>query len=393
MSSESFSLKTYDCVGFDLDNTIIFYDVLNMSQLIYNNFIQFFIEQRGYAGKYLSLPLELGLDFLQKGLTMDFKRGNVVKMDPNGVILRASHGTRPMSKEEISNAYGPEHVWDDGKKYCEDLLEAWNGPLVSKVRSVLCYFDSVTPLVFARTVDTLDEDESTKNCYDSISSDLIAALEYMYGKEGFQGNTGGYFPALKADPLKYIKVCPESTVKFLKKLKELGKFVFLLTGSAPDFASFTSTTALGPSWADLFDLVIFFARKPNFFIVDRPFLQIQELQEGEPVKLSNESKFYAQGNWKELGKFIEGKLQKKDLKMVYVGDSAIQDVFVPVKENCCDTICISQELNQPKEHILGVSAIWGDYFNTDGRDTLWKHVIDNHAKLTVDSLPSLLNYM
>ena len=49
-------------------------------------------------------------------------------------------------------------------------------------------------------------------------------------------------------------------------LRENGKFLYVITGSHVDFASHVASYALGEDWMDLFDIVIFFARKPSFFI-------------------------------------------------------------------------------------------------------------------------------
>ena len=53
---------------------------------------------------------------------------------------------------------------------------------------------------------------------------------------------------------------------WLKMLRENGKFLYVITGSHVDFASHVASYALGEDWMDLFDIVIFFARKPSFFI-------------------------------------------------------------------------------------------------------------------------------
>ena len=53
---------------------------------------------------------------------------------------------------------------------------------------------------------------------------------------------------------------------WLKMLRENGKFLYVITGSHVDFASHVASYALGADWMDLFDIVIFFARKPSFFI-------------------------------------------------------------------------------------------------------------------------------
>ena len=53
-----------------------------------------------------------------------------------------------------------------------------------------------------------------------------------------------------------------------------GKFLYVITGSHYDFASHVASFAIGEDWKDLFDIVIFFARKPSFFVEKRPFWRL-----------------------------------------------------------------------------------------------------------------------
>ena len=54
----------------------------------------------------------------------------------------------------------------------------------------------------------------------------------------------------------------------------IGKFLYVITGSHYDFASHVASYAIGEDWKDLFDIVIFFARKPSFFLEKRPFWRL-----------------------------------------------------------------------------------------------------------------------
>ncbi len=89
-------------------------------------------------------------------------------------------------------------------------------------------------------------------------------------------------------------------------LRENGKFLYVITGSHVDFASHVASYAIGEDWKDLFDIVIFFARKPSFFVEKRPFWRLdgpvevesfngwEDLETGEyfsQVK-TNESTFF-----------------------------------------------------------------------------------------------------
>ena len=67
-------------------------------------------------------------------------------------------------------------------------------------------------------------------------------------------------------------------------LRDNGKFLYVITGSHFDFASHVASYALGDDWKDLFDIVIFFARKPSFFWENRPFWRLEGPKEVESLE-------------------------------------------------------------------------------------------------------------
>ncbi|EZA52101.1 5'-nucleotidase domain-containing protein [Ooceraea biroi] len=139
--NDTFRFTDYDCIGFDLDNTLLRYNVTSLVRMEYEELAGFLVNQRGYSGAHLLKPLtEDDLDFMQKGLMLDLERGNVLRVSPDGVIRRASHGSRLLSVDRIKEIY-PEQRWDVTDAYCSDMLSAWNGPPSKKIRSLLDYFD------------------------------------------------------------------------------------------------------------------------------------------------------------------------------------------------------------------------------------------------------------
>lgn len=99
-----------DAVGFDLDNTVVRYSVQNM---IYHEYkvLSEFLVGRGYSKDFLLMPIEDGADFMQKGLILDFERGNLLRICPDGHIQSAAHGTTFLSPERIVSIYGETKRW------------------------------------------------------------------------------------------------------------------------------------------------------------------------------------------------------------------------------------------------------------------------------------------
>lgn len=190
--TDTFRISDYDVIGFDLDNTLLRYKVSAMVRLEYESLANYLVNVKGYSPKHLLKPFVDDLDFLQKGLIVDLARGNLLKVSADGYIRRATHGTRFMADDEICSRYGPERKWDLLVNYVDDMLLTWNGPLAKSMRSLLDYFDMPASLVFARCVDTLDEEMGLtgageiKTGHYEHWADILEGIFLLYSREHFQ---------------------------------------------------------------------------------------------------------------------------------------------------------------------------------------------------------------
>ncbi|XP_017783675.1 PREDICTED: 5'-nucleotidase domain-containing protein 1 [Nicrophorus vespilloides] len=396
-SKESFKFLDYDCLGFDLDNTICRYKVSNMVKLEYKCLANFLIKERGYSGVHLNRPIEEHIDFMIKGLILDVERGNLLRIAPDGHILHGTHGTKKLDDNELTSYYGTECRWETTTLFSQNPLKTWNGPYSKVVRPLLDYFDMPAGLIFARAVDTIDEENGCKLEKYNIYSDILDALQDMFHKDNFSKNTSEYFTAIKEHPSDYIQKCSANMMDWLVSLKKQKKVLFLITGSHVDFASFTSTHCMGPNWKDLFDIVICFAKKPGFFTDNRPFIGVEGFKETEEVTDLQTNGVYLNGNWAGMHKFLQQASKKNNPKVLYVGDNLIQDVYTPAVNTTCDVVAVCEELEaegifgHSKNHTdqdLLVSNIWGSYFHRvdEFKETIWCGFIKKHAKLCIPSL-------
>ena len=195
----------------------------------------------------------------------------------------------------------------------------------------------------------------------------------------------------KRNPEKYIIKRSPAFREWLKLLRSSGKFLYVITGSHVDFASYVASYALGDDWMDLFDIVIFFARKPSFFLDRRPFWRLDGVEEVDPFTGSDEldtNHFYSQvlkqfnnekykilifqGNWHDLNEFFEYTTEWEPSASLYFGDNVLQDILAPNKfTQNCDSVAVSEEmiaegmLGHPASHLHSsdlVSRTWGSYF-------------------------------
>lgn len=406
----SFSVSDYDCIGFDLDHTVCRYKLDNLSALIYSTLCRYLIEKKGYDKEVLR-PFDKGQDFLLKGLMLDMKRGNLLKVGKSGTILRASHGTKMMSLAKIREVYGTNRLWQPLLKFKTTLYER-HGRLAKEIRSFIDYFDMPAALVAANLVDLVDRrNGSAGDAYD-VWPDLLDGLIDMYKVEGFAEDTGGFFPALKERVEDYVVPCSDAVKTWLRHLRQ-EKRVFLLTGSKVDFAAHLLRHCLGADWDTYFDVIVTYARKPGFFTGHRPFLDVaagdKPVVEGELKRFHT----YSQGNYVDLVAFLGGIAGKNDPRILYVGDNLIQDVFTPAKYSRCHTVAVLEELeaegmldcpdvvHPTRDYIT--SSKWGSFFFDDDAietgdstvsgpkriNTLWADVLLTHSQITIPHLDAL----
>lgn len=393
-------ISDYDCIGFDLDNTLLRYNLSEMVALEYEVLAQFLVETKGYSAQYLYRPMHENMDFLQKGLIIDFARGNVLKIAYDGFILKVSHGTKQLTDEQIAAIYGTERKWSATNGFCENMLAAWQTDLSLEMRTLLDYFDMPASLVFARIVDSLDAEATQPIQKYTIWPHILDGLGEIFTREHFENGRSQYFAKLKKEPKRYVRKTDDCVKKWLVELKK-HKAVFLLTGSHIDFANLTATTALGENWRELFDIVVCFAKKPGFFTGSRPFKQLDGMKEttrnmdAHNLRLGD---IYSQGNWKDIMHCLEQKTKKSNPRVLYVGDNLIQDVYAPHDYCNSDAVAIVEEMSAEgmldssdchEDVPLLTSPIWGSYFAINDEPTIWLDLIRKHSKLCIPSVLSL----
>lgn len=402
MPSPAFKFSDYHCIGFDLDNTLARYKVGNMIKMEYDIVSKYLIEKKGFSEKHLSKPIDH--NFILKGLIIDNRNGNIVRIAPNGEIKQAAHGTKFLNSTEIEQYYFNGH-WEPTDVLSKDPLQTWNGPHSKSMRTLLDYFDIVISLIFARVIDSIDEIHGKQKHYD-VWPDILESLVYMFGRDHFSTNSGEYFPNMKVNPEKYYYKCSDKLRTWLKTLQQNGKRLFLITGAHVDFASHTAENTIGKDWRDYFDIVVCFAKKPGFFTLNRDFIALKGFTETGPIcyKDLQLGGIYTHGNWKDLKKFMEQLSNVTNPSILYIGDNLLQDIYTPNVYSNCDTVTVCEELEaerkdefadiwHPDEQFL-CSTSWGSYFHYDTPelDTIWSHIIKSHSKICIPSLEYVANF-
>ncbi|OWF48503.1 5'-nucleotidase domain-containing protein 1-like [Mizuhopecten yessoensis] len=394
--AETFCLSDFDAYGFDMDHTLAKYKLVNLMQLSYEAICDCLIQKSGYSPK-LKDDIHLHKDFICKGLFFDAARGNILKLSHDGKILRASHGTRMMSEDEMISVYGTDLHWEHFHEAQRDVKCTGAG---FKFRFFENYFDIPGAVICAHIVDTLDEEEGKPLEQYTFWEDVLVAMHTNFIPSAFTGNAGWFFPKLKANAKNYLQECSQGVKQWLKDLRQKNKIVFLMTSSGYDFASLVMNVILGADWQSFFDICLFNARKPAFFMNKTSFLKIEGGVEDMPVKTLRKNGCYSQGNLEDLTAFLSSQTDTQQPKVVYFGDSLCSDSYpartyagwsvVLVLEEMeaegyhltrhdldCDDEQPASKVRQrqvnieidPEEESFLLSKMWGSFFYHEKEDT------------------------
>jgi HAD superfamily 5'-nucleotidase-like hydrolase len=296
-------------VGFDLDYTLANYRVRELDELAFRITRQKLVEKRGHPEAILGLDLDPG--FVRRGLVLDTRRGNLLKMDYHNYVVRASHGTRPMSSEERKATYSTRRLRTSAEAYI----------------SVDTHFHLPEVYLYLSLVDFYEDHGRVPDLFE-MYRDVRAMIDEAHAD-------GSIKREIVADPERFVETDPRLPA-FLETLRADGKKVFLLTNSEFYYTDVLLAHLLAGGrrhdWREYFDLVVVDSRKPGFFHeADRPGKWLTE-DSGTPVRSG--------GNVEEL----EQALGYQGDRILYWGDHTYGDILRSKKSVGWRTAMIIPEL-------------------------------------------------
>lgn len=386
-------LSTLDWIGFDLDHTIVRYNVPALEELIYRGFSRYMVSECGYPAALLNEPYD-GL-LASRGLVVDLNTGYALKMDLHHRVVKAYFGRKQIDSRTLAQEYPAP-------------LEEFCGEHSERFLSINTYFESAIGLLWMNLIELLSR-QSEPLDFQQMRTDLFGGFAFNFARfpEGF------YFPEIIAHPDKYL-FKRASVVRWLKHLRQShGIKIFLLTNSNARYTQVLCDYCLGDNWTDLFDLVLFYGRKPGFWRQKdhpSPFLSMAwnpesgqyETQSQEPAEINLDvSKFYERGNVADLCKYLESSKPRSDHHHVaYVGDSIHGDCIECKRGTNWSTIAVIEELEHPSgtEFHSGNHPMWGNYFSTvhehdEPVRTYWAEQVSQYVDLAVPCLSSLEDFL
>ncbi len=321
-------LDQVKAVGFDMDYTLAIYRQAEMDRLSIEATVGKLVE-RGYPEELLSMKYRT--DFPIRGLLIDRKLGNVLKMDRYRYVKTAYHGFRRLTREERRRAYHTRRLRPGtGRYHWVDTLYA-----LSEVA------------VYAAVIEHLETHGGTLD-YGQLFADIRECADISH-------QDGSILDEVLADLPRYVDRDPGLGL-LLHKLRSAGKRVFLVTNSGPDYSEAMMKYLLDdaldeyPSWRNYFDYICTASQKPRFFTEKAPFIEVESQEESQTP---SRGRVYTGGNITDLQRV----LGLAGDEVLYVGDHIYGDVLRAKKESTWRTAMIIQEMDDElrvlREHALG----------------------------------------
>jgi 5'-nucleotidase len=331
--NRTLNLRSIAAVGYDLDYTLVHYQVMEWERRAYEH-LRLKLGEKG-------LPVD-GLDFdpglMIRGLVVDLERGNIVKADRFGYVKRVCHGTRFLDFEQQRRAYASELV---------DLSEPrWVFLNTLFSLSEACMYAQLVDRLDARAVPGVlgyrDLYDTVKGCLDETHMEGRLKAEIL------------------ADPDRFVVLDPETPLALLDQ-KEAGRKLLLITNSEWSYTRDILTYAFdrflpaGRTWRSLFDLVVVGARKPAFFSARLPLFEVVA-EDGllRPVPGAIPRAGLYHGGHAGL---IEDWLGLSGEQILYVGDHVWGDVKVSKRALRWRTALILRELEEELDALTAFAPL------------------------------------
>ena len=295
-------MNSIQAIGYDMDYTLIHYDVTRWEQTMYD-YLKRKVMELGWPVE----DLEYIPDMIIRGLVLDKKLGNIVKPNRFGYVKQGCHGTRPIQFRTVRNIYS---------RITVDIREArWS--------LLTTLFDVPVACMYSQLVDRLDRNDFPEVMgYADLEERMTSNLDAAYA--------GGMLrEEILKDPSHYVVEDAETPLTLLDQ-KHAGKKLLLITDSEWEYVSgimpyvFDPHLPAGMTWRDLFDMVIVSAGKPNFFLREQPAFEV--VTEEGLLKLVvgslKEGAVYVGGH----AGLVEETFGLQGGEIMYVGDHVESDV-------------------------------------------------------------------
>lgn len=330
--NRSLQMDSIKSLGFDMDYTLAIYKKEVIEHVAFDCTVEKLIRMKSYPDEIHKMvydPISM-----IRGLVIDRKLGNVLKMDQYGYVCKVHHGRRKLPSEERLRLYSKSRIRLNNDRF----------------HSVDTLFSLPEAYLYSELVHFFDVKEGeAHHDYWKLWEDVRECLDLSHRDNSIKA-------PIMAHPAEYV-VKDANLAQTLDRWRQGGKRLFVLTNSAWDYTDALMTYLLHgaldeyPSWVDYFDRVIVDAGKPSFFSRSDGFEDLNgKVLDAKELATA---KLMRKGNNRLLER-IEG-FRGEDV--LFVGDHIYGDILRSKQSSGWRTVMVVEELEGELESSLRGAAL------------------------------------
>jgi HAD superfamily 5'-nucleotidase-like hydrolase len=320
--NRTLNLKRIRYIGLDMDHTLIRYNSQEFEKLSHGIIKEKLIKSRGYPE--IIRNIQFNFDLAIRGLAIDKKRGNVLKLNRHSAIRASYHGLQPIDFKTQQKLYQSTYI-DLGDPNFMAIDTAFSISLATMISQLI-------------ELKTNDKSLSLPD-FSVIADDVLFALDEAHRDGSLKDN-------VKKDLNRFI-IKDADLVSGLEKYRRHGKKLFIVTNSDFHYTKLLLDYAILPflkehkHWSDLFEFVITSAQKPRFFYDKLKYLKV----EPETGLMSNVDEKLTPGIYQsgDAVKFTTDLGLQGD-EILYIGDHIYGDILRLKKDCGWRTAMVIEEL-------------------------------------------------
>lgn len=324
--NRTLNLKRIRYIGLDMDHTLIRYHSEEFEKLSHSVIKEKLIKNKNYPESVRGLNFDYNLAI--RGLVVDRKKGNLLKLNRHSAIRASYHGLSPVDFKTQQKMYKSTYI---------DLSD-------SSYMAVDTAFSISLATLISQIVELKKADAAAFPDFAVIADDVLNMLDEAH-------RDGSLKDVVKKDLARFIIKDPE-VVAGLERYKIHGKKIFVVTNSDYAYTKLLLDYAVNPflkdhkSWMDLFEIVVTFAQKPRFFYDNLKFLKVDPAT-GSMV---NYDQHLGPGIYQGGGADVFTRdLGLEGDEILYIGDHIYGDI-VRLKKDCgWRTAMVIEELDREVE--------------------------------------------
>jgi len=307
-----------EAIGFDMDHTLAVYDPGPFEELAFDQ-TKAKLLAAGYPPELASVRYDAA--FVIRGLVIDKKRGNILKMDQHRYVARAYHGMRPVPDERRKRLYQRKPIHLSGDDYAT-IDTPFSLPEID---------------LYGQIVELADRRSWRPRDYGKIYDDVRRAADEAHADGSIKNR-------IASDPDRFLLRDPALPAT-LHRMKEHGYRLFLLTNSEAAYTSLimdhllSGQIAQRRAWTEFFDLIVVRAGKPGFFRNRSAAREAVLPGVGSPQEAAKA--VTGGGVWE-----LERRLGCQGDRILYFGDHTYGDILKSKRVRLWRTAMVVQELEK-----------------------------------------------